>query len=144
MHHVHFFEREVRGRRYRVAAQSVWDSEAGRSVARQAILGPADPPRMADLEATHTVGTRAVGDVGALVWVAEQLNLIEHIDRACGSLGAKKGPSVGEMVLAVAIQPACGPGPKRDLADFLDGSVPRVSCLPNEAFSGQAFHRLAQ
>lgn len=144
MHHVHFFEREVRGRRYRVAAQSVWDSEAGRSVARQAILGPADPPRMADLEATHTVGIRAVGDVGALVWVAEQLGLIEHIDRACGSLGAKKGPSVGEMVLAVAVQRACGPGPKRELADFLDGSVPRVSCLPNEAFSGQAFHRLGQ
>ncbi len=144
MHHVHFFEREVRGRRYRVAAQSVWDSEASRSVARQAILGPADPPLTMDLGATRTVGTRGVGDVGALAWVAEQLDLIGHIDRACGSRGAKNGPSLGEMVLAVAIQRACAAGPKRDLADFLGDNVPRVSCLPDKAFSGQAFHRLAQ
>ena len=141
---MHFFEREIRGRRYRVAAQSVWDSELSRSVARQAILGPADPPLTADLGATRAVGTRAVGDVGALTWVAEQLDLIGHIDRACGNRGAKKGPSVGEMVLAVALQRACAPGPKRDLADFLGESIPRVSCLPNKAFSGQAFHRLAQ
>ena len=67
-----------------------------------------------------------------------------HIDRACGSRGAKKGPSLGEMVLAVAIQRACAPGPKCDLADFLGDNVPRVSCLPDKAFSGQAFHRLAQ
>ena len=144
MHHVHFFERKVRGRRYRVAAQSVWDSEVGRSVARQAILGPADPPRTMDLGATRTVGTRGVGDVGALAWIAEELDLIGHIDRACGSRGAKKGPSLGEMVLAVAIQRACAPGPKCDLADFLGDNVPRVSCLPDKAFSGQAFHRLAQ
>jgi hypothetical protein len=90
------------------------------------------------------VGTRAVGDVGALVWIAEQLDLVALIDRACGGLGAKKGPSVGELVVAVAIQRACSPGPKRDLGDFLDASVARVSCLPGSAFSGQAFHRVAQ
>ncbi|MEJ7728284.1 MAG: transposase [Polyangiaceae bacterium] len=86
---------------------------------------------------------RGVGDVGALTWVAEQLGLVELIDRACGASGAKAGPSVGEMVVAVAIQRACAPGPKRDLADFLNESVPRVSCLPGAAFTGQAFHRLA-
>ena len=53
-------------------------------------------------------------------------------------------PSIGELVVAVAIQRTCTPGPKRDLADFLDASVPRISCLPAAAFSGQAFHRLAQ
>lgn len=42
-----------------------------------------------DLSATRTVGTQAVGDAGALVWVAEQLDLIGRIDRACGNLGAK-------------------------------------------------------
>lgn len=99
---------------------------------------------MADLSATRTVGTRGVGDVGALIWVAEQLDLIAHIDRACGHLGAKGGPSVGELAVAVAIQRACSPGPKRDLCDFLDASVPRLSCLPGRAFSGQAFHRVAQ
>lgn len=140
---MHIFERSVDGRRYRIAAQSVWDSAEGRSVARQAVLGPADVAPVADLGATRTLGTRAVGDVGALVWVAEQLGLIELIDRACGAGGAKAGPSVGEMVVAVAVQRACAPGPKRDLSDFLNDSVPRVSCLPGAAFSGQAFHRLA-
>jgi len=141
---MHVFEREVNGHRYRIAAQSVWDSVRGRSVARQVVLGPAEPPPVADLGATRTVGTRAVGDVGALAWVAEQLDLVAHIDRACGSLGTKGGPSVGEFAVAVAIQRACTPGPKRDLGEFLDASVPRVSCLAGSAFSGQAYHRLAQ
>ena len=141
---MHIFEREVNGHRYRVAAQSVWDPARRRSVARQIVLGPAAPPPVADLGATRTVGTRAVGDVGALVWVAEQLDLIGLIDRACGSLGARNGPSVGELAVAVAVQRACRPGPKRDLGGFLDSSVPRVSCLRGSAFTGQAFHRVAQ
>jgi hypothetical protein len=141
---MHVFEREVNGHRYRIAAQSVWDSTRGRSVARQVVLGPAAPPPVADLGATRTVGTQALGDVGALVWIAEQLDLIAHIDRACGDLGAKSGPSIGELVVAVAIQRACSPGPKRNLGEFLDASVARLSCLPGAAFSGQAFHRLAQ
>ena len=141
---MHIFEREVGGRRYRIAAQSVWDAQQRRSVARQIVLGPAAPAPMADLAATCTVGTRALGDVGALVWVAERLDLIGHIDRACGGVGAKGGPSVGELAVAVAIQRACAPGPKRDLGDFLDASLPRVSCLPGSAFTGQAFHRVAQ
>jgi len=141
---MHVFEREVNGHRYRIAAQSVWDPARGRSVARQVVLGPAAPPPVVDLGATRTVGTRGVGDVGALIWVAEQLDIIGHIDRACGNLGAKDGPSVGELAVAVAIQRACAPGPKRDLGDFLDASVPRLSCLPGSAFSGQAFHRVAQ
>jgi hypothetical protein len=144
MKEMHIFEREVNGRLYRIAAQSVWDSRQGRSVARQVVLGPAMAPPVADLGATRTVGTQAVGDVGALIWVAEQLDLIGHIDRACGEIGAKNGPSVGELAVAVAIQRACAPGPKRDLADFLDGSVARLSCLPSSAFTGQAYHRVAQ
>ena len=144
MKDMHVFERDVNGCRYRIAAQSVWDPVRGRSVARQIVLGPATAAPVADLAATRTVGTRAVGDVGALMWVAEQLDLIAHIDQACGNLGAKDGPSVGELAVAVAIQRACSPGPKRDLAEFLDESVPRLSCLPSSAFSGQAYHRVAQ
>src|SRR3990167_9440207 len=120
MKEMHIFEREVNGRTYRIAAQSVWDSADGRSVARQVVLGPATAPPVADLGATRTVGTQAVGDVGALIWVAEQLDLIAHIDRACGNLGAKAGTSVGELAVAVAIQRACEPGPKCDLGEFLD------------------------
>ena len=134
----------MRGNKYRMAAQSVWDSAKGRSVARQVILGPVAPPLKADLGDTRTVGTRAVGDVGALLWVAEQLDLIGHIDRACGDHGAKHGPTVGEMVLAVSLQRVCAAGPKRDLAQFLDESLPLVSCLRASAFTGQAFHRMAQ
>jgi transposase len=144
MKDMHVFERNVNGRRYRIAAQSVWDSVRGRSVARQAVLGPATAAPMADLGATRTVGTQAVGDVGALIWIAEQLDLIGHIDRACGGIGAKGGPSVGELAVAVAIQRSCSPGPKREMAEFLKGSVPRLSCLPASAFSGQAYHRVAQ
>jgi hypothetical protein len=48
------------------------------------------------------------------------------------------------MVLAVALQRVCAPGPKRDLAQFLGDSIPRVSCLLASAFTGQAFHRMAQ
>ena len=99
---------------------------------------------MLDLGATRTVGTRGIGDIGALVWVAEQLDLIGLINRACGGIGAKTGPSVGELAVAVAVQRACRPGPKRDLSQFLDSSVPRVSCLPGSAFTGQAFHRVAE
>src|ERR1700730_18926273 len=84
---MHIFEREVNGHRYRIAAQSVWDAERGRSVARQVVLGRAEPPPLADRRATHTVGTRGVGDVGALIWVAEQLDLVAHIDRACAGAG---------------------------------------------------------
>ena len=136
-------EREVAGRRYRIASQSLWDSARQRPFARQAVLGPADPPPLADLGLTRTVGTRRVGDAGALVWVAEQLDLIKLIDQACGLTAAADGPTMGEMVLAVAVQRACAPAAKCHLAAFLESCVPRVSCLRSSAFSGQAFHRLA-
>ena len=137
------FVRQVGGRRYRVASQSLWDAARQRPFARQAVLGPADPPPVADLASIRTVGTRRVGDVGALVWIAEQLDLIKLIDQACGLTGRTNGPSIGEMVLAVAVQRACAPAAKCHLAAFLETCLPRVSCLPDSAFTGQAFHRLA-
>lgn len=140
---MNIFEREVGGRRYRIAAQSLWDPVRQRPFARQAVLGPAEAAPVADLAVTRTVGTRLVGDVGALVWVAEQIDLVKLIDKACGIQGPTDGPTVGEMVLAVAAQRACAPAAKRHLAAFLDACLPRVSCLPASAFSGQAFHRLA-
>jgi transposase len=140
---MNIFERQVGGRRYRIASQSLWDPTRQRPFARQAVLGSADPAPIADLAATCTVGTRRVGDVGGLVWVAEQLDLIKLVDQACGLKAPSGGPSVGEMVLAVAIQRACAPAAKCHLAAFLDSCVPRLSCLPGSAFTGQSFHRLA-
>jgi hypothetical protein len=140
---MNIFERQVGGRRYRIASQSLWDPAKQRPFARQAVLGSADPAPVADLAATCTVGTRLVGDIGALVWVAEQLDLIRLIDQACGLKAPRGGPTVGEMVLAVAVQRACAPAAKCHLAAFLDSCVPRLSCLPGSAFTGQSFHRLA-
>jgi hypothetical protein len=137
------FERLVGGRRYRIASQSVWDPVRQRPFARQAVLGPADPPPVADLSAVRTIGTRRIGDVGALVWVAEQLDLIRLIDDACGLSTPREGPTIGEMVLAVAVQRACAPAAKRHLTTFLETCLPRVSCLPAAAFTGQEFHRRA-
>ena len=118
-------------------------SRQAAAFARQAVLGSADPAPVADLGATRTIGTRRVGDMGALVWVAEQLDLIKLIDQACGLKAPRGGPTVGEMVLAVAVQRACAPAAKCHLAAFLESCVPRVSCLPASTFTGQSFHRLA-
>jgi hypothetical protein len=140
---MYFSEKVVGARRYRVAAQAVWDAKAGQSYSRQAVLGPADPPPSVELRETRTVGRRRVGDVGALVWVAEQLDMVGVINRACGWSGSPKSVSLGEVVLAVAVQRACAPAGKSHLSAFLGESIPRVSCLPAEAFTGQEFHRLA-
>jgi hypothetical protein len=138
---MHFFERLVDRRWYRVVAQSVRDPRKQPPVSRQVRLGPADPPPVADLAKTCTLGTKRVGATSALSWVAEQLDVARLIDEACGAAGLAKGPSVGELTLGVALQRACAPGAKRDLAAFLDPSVVRISCLPIESFTGQAFHR---
>jgi hypothetical protein len=140
---MNIFERVVGGRRYRIASQSVWDPVRQRPFARQAVLGPADPPPVADLSAVRTVGTSRVGDVGALVWIAEQLDLVKLIDQACALSAPTEGPTIGEMVLAVAVQRACAPAAKRHLSTFLEACLPGVSCLPAAAFTGQEFHRWA-
>lgn len=140
---MHFTEKTVGGRRYRIAAQAVWDSGAGRPYSRQVVLGPADPPPTVDLATARTVGRRRVGDVGALVWVAEQLDVVGVINRACEWSGSPQSVSIGEMMLAVAVQRACAPAAKRHLSRFLGECIPRVSCLPAESFTGQEFHRVA-
>lgn len=140
---MHIFERAVGARTYRIAAQSVWNPQTKQPVSRQAVLGPAEPAPVADLSKTQTVGTRRLGDVGALAWVAEQLDVVRLIDEACPGPCSPTRASVGELTLAVAVQRACQPGAKRDVAQFLSGSVARVSCLPAKAFSGQAFYRAA-
>ncbi len=137
------FVRSIGKRRYRIASQSVWDPSRRRPFARQAVLGPADPPPVADLACAHVVGRRRIGDAAALAWVAEQLDLIKLIDQAWGGDRPCEGPTMGEMVVAVAIQRACDPRAKCHLASFLDSCLPRISCLPASVFSGQTFHRLA-
>ena len=140
---MYFTEKLIRDRRYLVASQAVWDAKIGRSYSRQVILGSAEPMPKVELSEMRTVGRLRVGDVGALVWVAEQLDVVGVINRACGWSGGPKSVSLGEMVLAVAVQRACAPAGKCHLGAFLGESLPLVSCLPAEAFTGQVFHRLA-
>lgn len=140
---MYFTEKLIRDRRYLVASQAVWDAKIGRSYARQVILGSAEPLPKVELSDMRTVGRLRVGDVGALVCVAEQLDVVGVINRACGWSGGPKSVSLGEMVLAVAVQRACAPAGKCQLGAFLGESLPLVSCLPAEAFTGQVFHRLA-
>src|ERR1017187_4340810 len=140
---MNIFERQGGGRRYRIASQALGDPAKQAPFGPQGVVGSADPAPVADLGSTHTVGTRLVGDMGALVWVAEQLDLVKLIDQSCGLKAPRGGPTVGEMVLAVAVQRACAPAGKCHLAAFLESCVPRVSCLPASKFTGQAFHRLA-
>lgn len=139
---MYFFERTRGGRRHRFVAQTEWDPVRQRPRSLQIQLGPVDAPTRVDLGKTETVGRRRIGDVGALVWVAEQLDVVKLIDSCCPSKG--EGPSVGEMAVSVAMQRVCAPGAKRDLAEFLDESLPRASCLPAKRFTGQEFYRLAQ
>src|ERR1700694_2345352 len=96
------------------------------------------PPR----SASRTSGSRpdSMNTIGLECLECRSLDAIA----LCAGVGAKGGPSVGELAVAVAIQRACAPGPKRELGEFLDACVPRLSCLPGSAFSGQAFHRVAQ
>jgi transposase len=141
---MNMYEREVGGHRYRIAAQSLWDAARQRPFARQVVLGSADPPPVVSLARTRTTGRKRIGDVGALLWVADQLDLVKIIDVVCGLPRPTHGPTLGEWVLAVAVQRACAPGAKCHVSRFLEGCVPRVSCLPTAAFTGQSFHRVAR
>src|SRR3989304_1316271 len=89
------------------------------------LRGPADPAPVADLARTRTIGTRRVGNVGALGWVAEQLNVVRHLNEAFAAGAVRAGPSAGELILAVAVQRACAPGSERGPPGVLGESAPR-------------------
>ena len=139
---MHFFERDRGPRSFRFVAQTRWDAVRQRPKSLQIQLGPVEAPAGVDLAKTETVGKKRIGDVGALVWIAEQLDVVNLIDSCCPFKG--DGPSVGEMAVAVALQRVCSPGAKRELADFLEETLPRASCIPAKRFTGQHFYRLAQ
>jgi hypothetical protein len=137
------FERNVGKRAYRIAAENVWDPVEQRSFGRQAVLGAAGKPPKIDLSKTKVVGTRSVGDVGALVWAARELDVVRIIDEASKLPGSIGAPSLGELALAVALQRTCAPSGKCDLPAFLANVLPKHCCLPPSAFSGQTYQRLA-
>ena len=110
---MYFFERVRKGRRFLFVGETEWDAAKQRPRARQIELGPIDSPTGVDLSKTETVGRRRVGDVGALVWVAEQLGVARLIDSCCPSSG--DGPSIGKKLaldrrIRGFLAPFAGPG----------------------------------
>src|SRR3989442_16008874 len=90
---MNIFERVVGGRRYRIASQSVWDPGQQRPFARQAVLGSADEPPVADLGLTRTLGTRGGGEAPAPVCGPPPVRLIQLIPKAPPTRGAPEGPA---------------------------------------------------
>ena len=140
---MYFTKKIVSGRVYRVAGQSIRAPGIRAPYARQVVLGPEDSDSV-NSKLLEKVGSQRLGDTAALVWVAEKLDLVRIIDNACGTTPEPKKPSIGEMVLAVAVQRVCKPGGKSSLGKFLDSSIPRVACLPGKNFTGQLFYNQAQ
>jgi len=139
---MHIFEREISGRRYRILATTVRVAGRKQPVSRQVSLGPVESDERFAPSQCDEAGFRRVGDVGALVSMAEELGVLDAFDAEAP--GSGMGPSLGEVILAVALQRVCAPGAKRDLASFLDEALPRFSVSRSKAFTGQAFHRLTR
>ena len=136
------FEREVSGRRYRILATSVRVAGKKHPVSRQVSLGPVEDAAPFVPAQCREAGFRRVGDVGALIAVAEELEVLEAFDEVAPRTG--DGPSLGELILAVALQRVCEPGGKVDLSKFVASSVPRFTALSPGRLTGQAFHRMTR
>lgn len=139
---MHTFEREISGRRYRILATTVRVAGRRHPVSRQVSLGPVESDERFVPSQCEEAGVRRVGDAGALAAVAEELGVLDAFDEVAPGDGL--GPSLGEMILAVAWQRVCAPGAKRDLPLFLDETLPRFSVSRSKVFTGQAFHRLTR
>lgn len=136
------FEKEVDGRRYRMIAQSARVPGHKHPVSRQVCLGPVHDDEPFVPARSEVVGTRRVGDIGALLHVAEQLGVVEAFAEEAPRRGG--GPSLGEVILAVAAQRVCAPAGKSALHEFLEECQPRLSLAGHDEFSGAAFHRLTR
>ena len=139
---MHIFEREINGRRYRIAATTVRVPGKKHPVSRQISLGAVESDEPFVPSQCEEAGFQRVGDVGALIAVAEDLGVLDAFEAVAPRLGV--GPSLGDLVLAVALQRVCAPGAKRELPRFLDSCLPRFAVLRNDAFTGQVFHRMTR
>ncbi len=139
---MHTFIREVNGREYRILEVTERVPGKKNPVTRQVSLGPVGDGELIDPSRCEEVGHRRVGDVAALISVAEELGVLEAFAEVAPRKGA--GPSLGELILAVALQRVCAPGPKRDLPTFLEECLPRFAVRPAAEFTGAVFHRVTR
>ena len=104
---MHAFIRSVSGRPYRILEVTERVPGKANPVTRQISLGPAGSDAV-DASRCEVVWHRRVGEVAALIAVAEELGVLDAFEAEQPASGA--GPSLGEMVLAVALQRVCAPG----------------------------------
>ena len=112
-------------------------------VVRQVYLGRAEDleQRLAGNAEPKAVISRSFGAVAAAFRLCRELEVAGAIDRAMGTVGARRGRlSVGEMITLAAINRACKPRSKRQLGDWHQRTA-LVRLLPAErrALSSQRF-----
>ena len=112
-------------------------------VVRQVYLGRAEDieQRLAGAGEPRSVVSRSFGAVAAALKLCRELEVAEAIERALGAKrGRRRGLSVGEMIMLAAINRACKPRSKRQLADW-HARTALVRLLPAErrALSSQRF-----
>jgi transposase len=133
----------INGRPYYYLRESGWVN--GRpKVVKTTYLGRAEDIERRLAEAPgepKSVQSRSFGAVAGALRLCRELEVSESIDRALGADGGRRqGPSVGKMIMLAAINRACKPRSKRQLADW-HARTALVRLLPAEqkALSSQRF-----
>lgn len=133
----------INGRPYYYLRESGW-VDGRPKVVKTTYLGRAEDieRRLAEEPGEpRSVQSRSFGAVAAALGLCRELEVAEAIDRALGAGGGRRsGPSVGEMIMLAAINRACKPRSKRQLADWHSRTA-LVRLLPAErkALSSQRF-----
>jgi transposase len=133
----------INGRPYYYLRESGW-VDGRPKVVKTTYLGRAEDieRRLAeDPGEPKSVQSRSFGAVAAALRLCSELEVAEAIDRALGATGGRRaGLSVGEMIMLAAINRACKPRSKRQLADW-HGRTALVRLLRAErkALSSQRF-----
>jgi transposase len=129
----------ISGQAYYYLRETAW-VEGRSKVVRTKYLGRVEDieRRLEQTAEPKAVVVRSFGAVAAALKIASELELAEAIDRALG--GRRGSPSVGEMVMLAAINRACRPRSKRQLADWYGRTaLARLMPCPAKALSSQRF-----
>src|SRR5579859_6932088 len=129
----------ISGQAYYYLRETAW-VEGRSKVVRTKYLGRVEEieRRLEQTAEPKAVVVRSFGAVAAALKIARELELADAIDRALG--GRRGSPSVGEMVMLAAINRACRPRSKRQLADWYGRTaLARLMPCPAKALSSQRF-----
>jgi transposase len=131
----------IRGRPYYYLRETAW-VEGRPKVVRTTYLGRAEDieRRLAEGPGEpKAIEVRGFGAVAAALRLARELGVAEAIDRRLAARRGR-GPSVGELIQLAAINRACCPRSKRQLADWHGRTaLARLLPVPRRALSSQRF-----